>query len=387
MKTKRFDFNFKPLQMQCSIVVDGSVPDKQNYDADTNTYTPDYTLTPFILQPTVSRLDKDEMLAAGTVNHELANVKWYEIYNGVRTLITTTNPNYEVTASGTQAGRIKVKRNAAPNAPITLEYYAEYTDARTNQLHTIRATHIVKCDNSTVYAPVLNLDAADQTVYNPLADAETQTVHASLRCGAAECPTANRIFVWEIFRADDNAWSAVGADSVLDYDVEVSADGASVTVNRDLMGDALIMRCRAKYSNTGNPASVVLTDSAPTKVFAFVRRIPKFEFDISGLPVNIPAGIVEVKPEAKVWNTNGPIDNFTKELLALWYLATNKASGTLSYVLVGHGEAPTIRTDLMSNVHGGVFGLEVIDRGPVCAWEDGNGDLFEDADGNIILIH
>ena len=49
MKTRRFDFNFRPLQINTGFAVDGSVPNKQNYDADTGTYTPDYTLTPLII--------------------------------------------------------------------------------------------------------------------------------------------------------------------------------------------------------------------------------------------------------------------------------------------------------------------------------------------------
>lgn len=87
MKTRRFDFNFRPLQINIGFAVDGSVPNKQNYDADTGTYTPDYTLTPLIIQPQVSCMDKDEFLAAGSINHQLANVKWYEIVGGVSTLI------------------------------------------------------------------------------------------------------------------------------------------------------------------------------------------------------------------------------------------------------------------------------------------------------------
>ena len=113
MKTKRFDFNFKPLQLNITISVDGSVPDKQNYNADADEYTPDYTVTPLILQPLVSRLDKDEIVSPGNINTLLANVKWYEIVGGVRTLITSENTHYEVTASGGQAGRIKVKKNGA----------------------------------------------------------------------------------------------------------------------------------------------------------------------------------------------------------------------------------------------------------------------------------
>ena len=111
MKTKRFDFNFKPLQLDISITTVGSVPDSQNYDANTGEYTPDYTLTNLIIQPNVSRMDKDEVLTAGSINHLLANVKWYEIIDGTRSIIESVNTNYEITTTGGNAGRIKVKKN------------------------------------------------------------------------------------------------------------------------------------------------------------------------------------------------------------------------------------------------------------------------------------
>ena len=386
MKTRRFDFNFRPLQINIGFAVDGSVPNKQNYDADTNTYTPDYTLTPLIIQPQVSCMDKDEYLAAGSINHQLANVKWYEIVGGVSTLIESTNINYEVIASGGQAGRIKVKKNAQPKVPITLEFHAEFSDPRTGQLHTIVRTFSVTCGNSTMFAPQLILDAADQTIYNPLTDSDTQTVHASLRLGVNECATANRIFVWEIYRADSNTWTEVGTDTTLDYDVTVAADGASCTVNRSLMGTELYLRCRAKYDMGGNPSSVALTDASPCKIVSFIRRIPKFEYDVTGVPVNIPVGILAVAPEASIWDATGAIQNPEKELLPLWYIATNKASGTLSYTQVAHGLKPTIPTTAMSLSYGAVIGLDVKDVGPLCAFEDSDGAVFEDADGNVILI-
>lgn len=386
MKTRRFDFNFRPLQINVGFAVDGSVPNKQNYDADTGTYTPDYTLTPLIIQPQVSCMDKDEFLAAGSINHQLANVKWYEIVGGVSTLIESTNTDYEVIASGGQAGRIKVKKNAQPKVPITLEFHAEYSDPRTNQLHTIIRTFSVTCGNSTAFAPQLILDAADQTIYNPLTDPDTQVVHASLRLGENECATANRLFVWEIYRADSSTWTEVGTDTTLDYDVTVAADGASCTVDRSLMGTELYLRCRAKYDIGGNPSSVALTDAAPCKIVAFIRRIPKFEYDITGVPVNIPAGLLAIAPEASIWDATGAIQNPERELLPLWYIATNKASGTLSYTQVAHGLNPTVPTKAMSASYGAVVGLDVKDVGPLCAFEDTDGAVFEDADGNVILI-
>lgn len=385
MKIRRFDFIYRPLQINVCLSVDGSVPDVQNYDADSDTYTPDYTITPLTLLPAVSRMDKDEILSAGRINQNLANIKWYEIVGGERSLIETTNTDYDVTTSGGDAGRIKIKKNVQPQIPITLEFNAEYTDTRTNQIHSIKTTYQITCKNSTTYIPLLVLDAADQTIYNPLTDADTQTVHASLRLGGNECPTEKRLFVWEVYR-DDGTWTEAGEDTTLDYDLDVAADTTSCTVNRSLMGAELYLRCRAKYSPDGAPESVELTDAAPEKIVSFVRRIPKFDYDISGAPVNIPAGLLAIAPEAKIWNTNGPIGQPEKELLPLWYVATNKVSGSLSYSLIGHGINPTLPTEKVSQQYGGVYGLEVKDAGPTCAWEDSDGAVFEDSDGNVILI-
>ena len=108
MKTRRFDFNWRPLQLQISIFVDGSVPDSQNYNADSQEYTPDYTITPVIIQPVISILDKDEVIHAGRINHALTNIRWYENINGTRTLIDTNNAYYEITSSGGKAGSLKV---------------------------------------------------------------------------------------------------------------------------------------------------------------------------------------------------------------------------------------------------------------------------------------
>ena len=386
MKTKRFDFNFKPLQINVSMVVEGGVSDSQNYDADTDTYTPDYTIdaSNLIVQPNIGRLDKDEILTPGLINQDLTNIVWYEVNSGkADTVIDKSNTSYEIVASGAKAGRIIIKKNAKPQIPMNLRFEADYKDPRTNQVYHIIKPYQVQCKNSTQYTPLLVLDAAAQTIYNPLSDLDKQTVHASLRLGVNECPTEKRLFVWEVMR-EDGTFSTVGSD-ILDYDVEVSEDGSSCTVNRNLMGAELYLRCRAKYSAEGNPSSVQLSDNAPTELVAFIRRTPKFEFDIGELPTNLPSGLLAIAPTAKIWDTNGVIDNPERELLPLWYVATN-GTGTLNYSLIAHGMNPTLSTEKVSNTAGGVYGLDVKDVGPLCAWEDDDGAVFVDDEDNVILI-
>ncbi len=384
MKVKRIDFNFKPLQINRSFTTVGNVPNRQNYDAATGEYTPDYTLTPLIIQPEISLIDKDDILEAGRINQALANIRWYENVGGTRTLITAENTNYELTNSGANAGRIKVKRNVNVNTAISLEFYAEYVDPRSNQLHTIQDTYPIYCDNATVGFPELFLDAAEQTLYNPLVSEALQTVKASLKLGGNEVQAERRIFVWEKYRSD-GSWSQVGTDTTLDFDVTISGDGTTATVDRSKMGAELYLRCRAKYDVYGNPASVTLSDGSPQSVISFIRRIPKFEYDIAGIPTNIPE-VVSIAPNASIWDVNGPIENPERELLPIWLVAQNKASGSLSYSQVGHGANPVLPTKAMTKLYGAVFGLDVKDCGPDCVWEDSDGKVFEDSDGKLLMI-
>lgn len=383
MKTRRFDFNYRPLQLTYGISVFGSVPGKQDYNADEDTYTPDYTITPLVLQPSVSIRDKDEVLESGNVNAELANVKWYE--GSSTSPIGTESTDYEIIQDGDTKGQIKIKKNATVNNPITMRFYGEYVDSRTGQIFVINMSYLIQCKNSTECVPVLDVNAADVTIYNPLKDVDIQTVTASLRIGAKECDASKRKFVWEVYRTEDAMWTEVGQDE-LDYDITLSDDGTSCTVDRSLMGEALYMRCRAKYSKSVDPDSIELTDASPCKLFAFVRRIPKFEFNIMGVPANIPSGTPEINPEAQIWDTNGLLDNVEKELMVLWYTAENKSAGSLTYKQVAEGIMPVLKTDMMNDTLGGMVGLDVVDRGPAGAWADTDGSLFVTANDELILI-
>lgn len=384
MKTKRFDFNWKPLQLQISFAVDGSVPGQQNYNADTQEYTPDYTLTPFIIQPVISILDKDEILAAGRINHGLTNIRWYEVINGVKTLIASDNSNYEITTSGGNAGRIKVKKNAEPKVPITLVFYAEYIDSRNGQVLVIQGSYLITCGSASDVVRV-ELDAAAQTVFNPLYDAHTQTVRATVWLGDKVCDASKYALVWEV-QGENNNWYQAGTDDVMDYDISI--DGNTATINRWLMGSEMHLRCRVKYSADGAPGNVALTEASPQAEAVFVRRIPKYEFDITGVPYNIPAGHLTVAPTAIISTTKGEVTDAENELLPLWYIATNKASGSLSYSLVAHGKSPVIATTQMDKGYGAVIGLDVVDRGYAGAFTDAaDSAVICDADGAVLIIH
>lgn len=389
MKTKRYDFNYIPLNVSLALNVMGSVPAVQSYDGATAEYTPDYTITPLSIYPYVSQMDRGGTLVSGNVNSALANVAWYEIEGGVSKLIESTNTDYSITMSGAEAGRIDMKRNVKAGSSVTLEFHADYADPRNGQVYVLQASYLVRCTDESSASPVLVVDAATQTIYDPLRQSvSTQKVTAKLYVGAKEADGGTYKFVWEIYRPATGTWSEPGSDEVMDYDVALSADGTYITVDKSLTGDVLEMRCRAKYDAGGDPDSVELDASSPCVLFAFVRRIGNYDFDVFGVPLNVPADLSEICPVCRVWDANNSDIDFEDELAALWYVAPNKAGGTLSYTQVGYGKSPVLSTEKMTELYGGVYGIDLVDRGAIGAITDNtDGAVMVDAGGNIMVGH
>ena len=380
--TKGLNFAFHTLLLNKSITVIGSVPDTQSYDADNDTYTPDYTLTPLTLQPLAAIIDKDHILQSGNVNAKLVNIRWYQIAGGIKTQITTDNTDFAITQSGDNSGRILIKKNIAPGSPVTLEFYAEYLDSRTGHIYAIQITKLIRCTNATLYIPILSLDTAAQVLYNPLRNQDIQIITASLRRGPEECPASLREFVWEA-AGDDGNWHIVGQD-IFDYCMSISSDGTQCTVDRSLMGDEIHVRCRAKYDIDGNPSSVGLSPSSPAAMTTIKRRIPRLNPPEIVMPYNIPADATAVFPKLTIRDTLGIISNPEKTILVLWYVSTN--AEIPSYIQVANGISPKIPTDLIDTQNGGIVAADIKDQGAAGVMTDENGDLLADENGDLLII-
>lgn len=387
--TKRFDFNFKPLMPSQSITAVSSVPDKQTFDANSGTYTPDYSLTPLTIRANISVIDLDGVIASGEINSKLANIRWYEIINGVETIIASTDSNYIIGAEGSaDAGQIQVRRNVDPAMPLTLVFKAEYVDPRTNQIFQFNLSKLIRSYTEAA-SPRLELDSPAQVIYNPIRHPDKQTIKASFTIAGTEIAAAYRDFIWQILRSG-GTWSDVGnsVDGDLDYDVEVSADKTSVTVDRSLMGDSLTLRCIARYDAGGNPSAQPVDASTPVRTVTFTRRIPQFWAEILDAPYNIPQ-TPYIFPRCEIRDTLAILtdaeanEHFTVD----WLMATNKpGNATLSYQKIGSGIRAQLSTSLMSQSIGGVLEADINPRDPWAAWADSDGAVITDADGSIILI-
>lgn len=390
-RTKRFDFNFKPLRIIASFDVDNSVPGVQSYDAVADEFLPDYTITPLTLQLRASCQDKDGILPSGVINQSLTNCKFYEIFNGVKTQITADNTNYTITTTtgNPNCGRIVVKRNAQYKRPITIVVEADYIDARMNQVHHINKSYLIRCDNATSAKPVVLLDSDSEVMWDPFTDPDSAVINASLRLQEIVSFDANKLkFVWHKLRST-GLFTEIGADATEDYDVSVGGTcDRQLTINRRLMGSDTVIRCYAlQADDAASLAEATITDSTPYTTLTCVRRIPSIDYDFGGVPVNIPDGTLYVFPEPVVENCKGTITNPDTECHLLWSTATNTASSTnLSYAQIDHGVAPKISTKRMASVYGMVLQLEVVDAGPVASWQDSDGTILIDSDGAQLLI-
>lgn len=383
MKYKRLDFKYTPLQVNTSKTISGSVPLEQTYDANQDEHSPDYRLTPCALQPVISIIDRDGILPSGRVNSELTDIAWYRVENGVEgNALVTTPQKHVITSSGDDAGKLLWYVNAAPQKPILLRFKAKYLDSRTNKIHRIMMDYSIKCKNATLYKPTLLLSSGDR-YYNPLRDTDKQVISASLRLGSEECAKEKRLFIWEILR-DRGQFSAITAD---DLEIKVSADGTSVTLDRSLMGKRICIRCRAKFSADGNPASVDLSDATPNRIVNIVRRIPFYDYDILDTVDEVLPDTKVVNPAATISDNVGEIANPTRELQVLWWMAPNNSIHFENAVLVGHGMSPRVPTDLLDPNRGAILALEVKDLDPLALAMDADGKVFVDADGNPFIFH
>lgn len=383
MKYKKLDIKYTPLQVHYSKSVSGSVPLEQTYDADQDEYSPDYSLTPCVLQPIISMIDRDGILPSGRVNSELTDIAWYRVENGVEgNALVTTPKQHVITSSGNDAGKLIWYINAAPQKPILLRFKAKYLDTRTNEVRNITMDYSFNCKNATLYKPTLLLSSGDR-FYNPLRDTDKQVINASLRLGSEECAKNKRQFVWELLRSRGQ-FSAVTAD---DLEIKISDDGASVTLDRSLMGKRICIRCRARYSAAGNPASVELNDATPFKIVNIVRRIPFYDYDMIDVVDEVLPDTKQVRAKATIFDNIGDIADPTRELQVLWWMAPNNSVHFENAVLVGHGMTPTVSTDLLDPSRGAILALEVKDLNPLALAMDADGKVFVDADGNPFIFH
>ena len=374
---KRMDVNYTPLKTSGGIEVIGSVPERQTYSANTNEYTPDYSLTPLVLFPRCNATDPDSYIKSGSVNASLTNMKWYEIIGTQRTLIGSDNVGYEITTEGDQKGQIKVKRNSSVATPLSLEFYAEYADTRTNQILVFRFSKVIPVSDVTVPVPVFKIDSPATVIWNPLRNPLSRKITALVFLEGNEISSDKQKCKFFWYRKTDSGGLEAITDGNGDNDWEIEAiDHNTLTINQDYIGEEQTYVCKLGYSADSVPDQP--NDDIPEVTTTIRRRIPEVEVDWKGAPTYVAGGTEKLKLEAFVTDGMGVVPDPEEWFRFVWNV---KSPYSQSYSKQAEGIKPTI-----TFIPGMMLELEVQDRGPQAILiDDTDGSVLQDAEGNVLF--
>ena len=377
-QTKRLSFSRTPLRPSGTIEITGSVPGRQEYQAELGEHTPDYTLTSLTLFPRCNATDPNLATKGKTVNAALTNMKWYRTVDGVRTLIATTDTDYAVTQSGEEKGKLQVKKNVMPGHALSLEFYAEYVDStRPGDAIVFRMSFLVICTDSTEAAPVLMIDSPASLDWNPLRDTARQKITVRLLAAGMDVAGTDKCRIF-FYRMSEGGALELISDGNGENDWEVvSVTDNTLTIDRDYIGAGQTYVVKAGYDENGNPPSSPDEAISPATT-TIRRRIPALECDWEGVPRELPDGNLAIQPYPVVRDTKGVLDDPWDVLRADWYTALSSSG---SYTLKARGSSPDIPF-----TEGMMLKLEVADRGPYAILTNANGTkVLTDGEGRVLM--
>ena len=400
MITKRIDFNYRPLRLSVSMGVVGAVPEKQSYNSVTGVSTPDYTLTPLVIQPIVNMIDMDEVLPSGKANNSLTNIKWYTVAGGVRTEILSTNTKFDIASSGDDAGRLMLKDNLQSFNTDILEllFTAEFVDTRAREVYKVMQMFRVYRDYEKQEEPLISMPWFGDVFLDPeslIFAFENSFEVSSSYFGTTEKVDKYKLEAWD---EEQGVWSVQAvADS---YNITNAAGQDVIPPNGDYFpaDEARYMliwggtnlsnktfRLRLRVAFVGHIYGG--EEEWATTEFALIPKRDKYEFDISDIPNQIAPDTEFIFPRVRLtYGSNaklmgkGDMLGYTA-FFPVWYIATNNASTGLVYTQVAEGWEPKIPASLIDPSKGAVLALDVIDRGHYMIAGDENDSPFVDENG------
>lgn len=407
IQTRRFDLDYRPLNVSVHFDIVGSVPAVQNYDADAAVpFTPDYRITPLIIQPQVRLIG--EGIEDTLVNHLLTNMRWTTSANPSTPLVNGPSVTIGNSTTATR-GRLQYSNNCwADNAPLTFIFEANVADPRGNgQVYQVRGQVPVRIVCVTAAPPQIELSVPPSYVYNPLHPTlSTLSVRAQLICNGG--PVATEVaetgmergicqFVWDKLIPPQGAQSAQWmplTDYIAQpegYDISIHDHTERIEVELPLLETEVTIRCRARYARDGELTAAHLPDDATQAAFTIKRQAGQYWADYSGVPDHIPPTQQTLHPICQVKTIHGMLSHPEQHFAISWHTASNQSRPSAQGVVwtqVAQGAAPSIPTTALhqSPEHGIILGMDLQEIGPTAAWATPEGELLTDEQGNILLL-
>lgn len=364
MIRKGFSLNYRPLKTYTSMEAGTGTEPVQEYDATSNVYYPDRTLSPLVLTPIVGFSDPNDGSETPNAAASLTNGHWYRLDNSTSgQLDSTTEINSGTTyiidtlAGSATYGRIQIMENVQPGNPVTYVFRATLTHPGGEQK--IVESRWQARSKAVTNIPALSIDNATEVMYDPWGSEDIISFNPVLKPAV---PGAT--YAWESLHG--TTWGPV-CDTLLDWAVEKSGNG--VKVRQSVMPDRIDLRCTASIPVAGGGS---LTQ---TVAVSLVRRLPKYTPRLFGV-IDITEDVRSISPRAQI-EVGGRIQTDLKgELEIVW---KNAAGDT-----VGYGLNPVIPLSALKGTLD--IGFDDADPGGWKALVDDDGSFIVDDDGALFIV-
>ncbi len=185
---------YNPLNISATLIsIESSLI--QQYDVNTQEYTPDRRIVPTIIQPKVSIIDPAGIIDNGNVNTHLTDIKWFENEPIEANEILDSDYYYSINrnAENNERGRITIRKNVSAENPITLIFQATFVDMVGNKVRRrafVEESITLSTSVSADVPLVLKADYPRGRSNNPLKEYNHLLLSAQLLAGQEEVPSA-----------------------------------------------------------------------------------------------------------------------------------------------------------------------------------------------------
>lgn len=229
----------------------------QKYDATTDSYNADRTLTPFSLAPLFSVSDSGGELPEGDYTAQLVNCVW--------TVTGRTNGHAPVLGTDYTVNAVTkvltLSCNLDPDTHGKVAFTADFIDPRRGDVLKVAWEETLSCVSVTDWKLTLQTQWQQRTDLVPWKSRGTFPVTVQLYNGDTELADAKAVYQWQIY--ESSAWRNV--DRQQDFWCRGGEQTKAISVAHEYVGKILI-RCLAW--------SVSETDRVPAKakILAFMLR-------------------------------------------------------------------------------------------------------------------
>ena len=301
----------------------------QKYDTLVEEWTPDRSLTPFVLQPKLTVSDPDGTMATSDYTTALVNVHWTLTakYPGSPDVIArsgyTVNP---VTHA------ISIETNVQPGYQLLVHFDAEFVDSRRNETQHFEWEKFLSSDSETNYNCSLDVGRWKSKMYlSPFKNWGRFSIPMQMKYGDKDVPDEDCEYIWQWW--NNGNWQQVTGEP---WYVS-GAQTKNLTVDQDYIQNVLL-RCYAVAFEQAITAQTFHT--------RLIRYYGPYEEEVefaSGKYIFHDTNMVVL--QGKVMNRQGEIANPTRYFdLELFF-----AVGDEELESVGYGTEVIIRRqDLQS---------------------------------------